>query len=122
VVIAAVALALLLSIAPQRNFPALHASPRPEAPYALIFGTAWGPDNRPLYGVKVTVRRISPKKKWELASDHRGEFAQRVAPGPADYEISCEPVRLKDGKRLIAEPVKIHVDADERQDIGLHLK
>ncbi len=34
--------------------------PKKEKPYALIFGTAYGPDDRPLYGVKITIR---PEKK-----------------------------------------------------------
>ncbi len=65
-----------------------------EKPYALIYGTVWGPDSRPLYGVKVKIRRADQKKAhWELFSDHRGEFAQRVPPGPADYVVWAD---LKD--------------------------
>src|SRR5450631_1734224 len=51
-----------------------NASPkdkRAEKPYALIYGTVWGPDGRPLYGVKVEIRRADQKKaRWELYSDH----------------------------------------------------
>ena len=54
-----------------------------EKPYALIFGTAYGPDDRPLYGVKITIHPQTKKHpSWSLISDHRGEFAQRVPPGP----------------------------------------
>jgi len=102
-----------------------------ERPYALIFGTAFGPDDRPLYGVKVT---IHPKDKkhpsWELISDHRGEFAQRVPPGTRDYvilgEVALAPVgpdgkpQKSKSKRLRGE-AKAHIDNDERVDIGLHL-
>src|SRR5271170_2688689 len=28
-----------------------------EGPYAVIFGTVWGPDDHPLYGVKIKIRR-----------------------------------------------------------------
>jgi hypothetical protein len=102
-----------------------------EKPYALIFGTAFGPDDRPLYGAKIT---IHPKDKkhpnWDLVSDHRGEFAQRVPPGPGDYvihgEVALAPVGM-DGKpqksktkRLKGE-TKAHVDNEERLDITLHL-
>ena len=49
--------------------------------YALIYGTVWGPDNTPAAGVPVSIRRASDKKpKWQLVSDRRGEFAQRVPP------------------------------------------
>src|SRR5579863_5934778 len=46
---------------------------KPTDPYALIFGTVWGPDNHPAYGIKVKIRRASEKKsRWELYSDHAG--------------------------------------------------
>ena len=35
---------------------------RHEKPYGLIFITVWGPDNRPVYGVKIKVRRADQKK------------------------------------------------------------
>jgi len=60
---------------------ATHDKPKPDA---LIFGTVWSPDNRPLYGVKIKIRRADQKTRWELYSDHNGEFAQRLPPGRAD--------------------------------------
>jgi hypothetical protein len=101
------------------------APQRPDKPYALLFGTVWGPDNHPLYGVKVKIRRADQKKAhWELHSDHNGEFAQRVPPGPADYLVSADLKGYKSasGKELHQDgEVKMHVDNDERQDLGLHL-
>lgn len=98
----------------------------PRKPYALIFGTVWGPDDRPAYGVKVRIRRVDQKKaKWELYSNHSGEFAQRLPAGKADYIVSADPKGLKsvDGKKLEPGPeVTVHIAADERADIGLHLK
>lgn len=98
---------------------------KPTDPYALIFGTVWGPDDRPVYGVKVEIRQL-PKKKpsWEIYSDHAGEFAQRVAAGVADYVVSADlkGVKMADGHPLyLVEPVSVHVEYDERVDIGLHL-
>jgi hypothetical protein len=106
------------------------ASPRAEdkqqKPYALIFGTVWGPDSRPLYGVKVKIRRADQKKaKWELYSDHNGEFAQRVPAGQADYLVWADLKGYKSPayKRLQpSEEIKVHIENDERADIGLHLK
>ena len=99
---------------------------RPDQPYALIFGTVWGPDDHPLYGVKVKIRRADQKKPhWEIYSDHHGKFAQRVPPGPADYLVAADVKGYKSptGKELRQEgEVKVHIDNDERQDIGLHLK
>jgi len=103
------------------------ASPRDknvEKPYALIYGTVWGPNDHPLYGVTVKIRRADQKKAhWELYSDHSGEFAQRVPVGPADYVVWADlkgykyPVPLR-----VEQDVKVHIYSDEREDIGLHLK
>ncbi len=64
------------------------AGQKPTKDYALIFGTVWSPQQRPMPGVKVRIRRIEDKKtRWELISDSRGEFAQRVPPEKADYMV-----------------------------------
>ena len=88
-------------------------------PYALIFGTVWGAGNHPLYGVKIKIRREGEKKaRWELISDHAGEFAQRVPPGSQDYVVWAD-VKTRKGK---APPqVKVHVNNDERVDISLRV-
>jgi hypothetical protein len=94
-------------------------------PYALIFGTVWGPDDHPVYGIHVRVRRASDKKpKWDLYSDHHGEFALRVAAGKDDYVVGADlkGVKTQDGQTLhLVEEVPVHVEYDERVDIGLHL-
>jgi len=93
-------------------------------PYAVIFGTVWGPDDHPVYGIKVKIRRAQDKKaKWELYSDHNGEFAQRVPAGEADYVLwaDLKGVKTRDGKPLQAKEVTVHVYNDERVDTGLHL-
>jgi len=90
------------------------------APYALLFGTIFGADQRPLYGVKISIRRADQKKpKWEVMSDHRGEFAQRVPAGKADYVITAE---VKTPKNQPKPELTVHVDNDERKDFALHLK
>jgi len=100
-------------------------TPKKPAPYALIYGTVWDPDGHTLYGVKVKIRRANEKKtRWELFSNHTGEFAQRVPVGPADYVVwaDVKEFKLPDGRRLQAgEEVKVHIYADERADIGVHL-
>ena len=85
-------------------------------PYALIFGTVYGPDDRPVHGVKIEIRRADRKKAgWELLSDHSGEFAQRLPSGPADYVITTDP-------KHPAPEVKVHIENEERQDISVHLQ
>ncbi|MGA8490708.1 MAG: hypothetical protein WB711_09820 [Terriglobales bacterium] len=116
-------LALGRSAAAMGNFPA--AENKLQKPYALIFGTVWGPDDRPVYGVKVKARREGEKKaRWEQYSNHSGEFALRVPAGKQDYVIwaDLKGLKSKNGNRIQGEEVKVHVDADERVDTGLHLK
>ena len=63
----------------------------PSKPYSLLFGTVYSADDRPAYGVKVKIRRAQEKKaRWELYSDHRGELAQRLPAGSADYVVWAE--------------------------------
>ncbi len=93
-------------------------------PYALIAGTVWGPDDRPVYGIKVKIRRAKDKKpKWEVYSDHNGEFAQRVPVGDSDYILTADlkGVKTKDGKPVHAKDVTVHIFGDEREDTGVHL-
>jgi hypothetical protein len=88
------------------------------APYALIFGTVWDAHNRTAPGVKIKIQRENDKKpKWQLYTDARGEFAQRLPAKKADYLVWAE---LKGHKGHVSE-TKVHIESDERQDIGLHL-
>jgi hypothetical protein len=109
---------------------ALKDHKKEEKTYAVIFGTAYGPDDRPLYGVKVHIQPVGKKRpNWDLISDHRGEFAQRV-PGPGDYEISgeAELAPVLQGKAQLSQKKRvrvsrtIHVERDVEQDISLHLR
>lgn len=120
---------LFAALGPHVLLPAVAAPApkklKPTDAYALIFGTVWDPDNHAAYGVKVKIRRVPHKKpSWELYSDHAGEFAQRVPAGKADYVVwaDLKGVKTADGHPLhLAEEVPVHVEYDERVDIGLHL-
>lgn len=94
--------------------------------YALVFGTVWGPDDRPLPAVKVKIRRAGEKKaRWEVYSNRRGEFEQRLPVGRQDYVIwaDLKGYKLLKNKHLDAgNPVTIHIESNERVDTGLHLK
>ena len=115
----------LLVVSPTLS-PAAKQSGKKPPPYALIFGTVWGPDDYPVYGVKVKIRRADQKKaRWELYSDHNGEFAQRLPAGKADYVVWADLKGYKppSGKALqLVSEVIVHIENDERADIGLHLK
>jgi hypothetical protein len=93
---------------------------------ALIFGTVWGPDDRPLPGIVVKIRRTGDKKaRWQVRSNQRGEFDQEVPSGKQDYVLWAETngVKLLNGRHLKPSPeVTVHIDSNERADIGLHLQ
>ena len=87
--------------------------------YALIIGTVWGPDDRPVAGVPITIRRASDKKpKWDLVSDRRGEFAQRVPVGKMDYIIQAD---IKMPKGQPKPEITVEIEDNERKDVGLHV-
>ena len=118
-------LPFLLSLHPPLNSAA--QTVKPGQPYALLFGTVWGPDNRPVYGIHVKIRRSTDKPKkvrWEQYSDHRGEFAQRVPAGEGDYIVTADMkgVKFADGTPAhLVQDVTVHVYNDEREDFSLHL-
>jgi hypothetical protein len=93
------------------------AANRPQQAYSVIVGTVWTADDHPAPGVIVRIRRADqPKPRWELRSDARGEFVQRLPAGSADYLVWAEV------KGHPAAETRVHIDNDERQDIGLHLR
>ena len=96
-----------------------------KADYALIYGTVFGPNDAPVQGVRVLIRRSdSGKPKYQRVSDSQGEFAQRVPVGPADYLIYADAKAPPFGKHSKIKPgkqVTLHIAGNERQDISLHL-
>jgi hypothetical protein len=98
---------------------ALPPSDSPKKDYALIYGTVWGPDDHPVGGIPIKIRRATDKKpKWELVSDRNGEFAQRVPVGAQDYVVQAE---VKTPKGQPKPEIKVHIDDNERQDVSIHL-
>ncbi len=105
----------------------LHSRQRPQPKdYALIFGTVWGPDDRPVYGVKVKIRKAGDKRgRWEVYSNRLGEFEQRVPVGKQEYIVWADTKGYKspDGKHLQPGPeATVHIENNERADTGLHLR
>ena len=114
-------LSLVLPAAVVRATPQSSTSSQKAAKsdYALIYGTVWGPDDHTVAGVPISIRKASDKKpKWQLVSDRRGEFAQRVPVGNQDYIVQAD---IKVPKGEPKPEVTVHIDDDERKDIGIHL-
>jgi len=87
--------------------------------YALIYGTVWGPDDHAVAGIPINIRRASDKKpRWQLVSDRNGEFAQRVPVGDQDYVVQAN---IKTPKGQPKPEVTIHIENNERKDVGIHL-
>ncbi len=87
--------------------------------YALIFGTVWGPDSHPVAGIPIRIRVASEKKfRWELVSNRTGEFAQRVPVGKQDYVIQAN---IKTARGVPKPEITVHIDDNERKDVGVHL-
>jgi hypothetical protein len=69
--------------------------------------------------VPIRIRVSSEKKfRWEQVSNHAGEFAQRVPVGKQDYVVQAD---IKMPKGASKPEVKVHIDDNERQDVGIHL-
>jgi hypothetical protein len=122
-----VSVLLLLPTFSSQNF-LLTAQKAQGKPYALIVGTVWGPDDRPVYGVTVKIRKATDKPRkvrWEVYSDHHGEFEQRLPAGETEYIVWADLKGFKpaDGNPVhLVKEVTVHIYNDERQDIGLHLE
>jgi hypothetical protein len=118
-----VALAALAGAQEKPSKPAQSRKAPP--PFAIVFVTVWGPGNLPLYGVPVKLQKVGQKKPhWEGASDHNGEIAFRVPAGKADYQVTADlsHIKSKEYKGLqLKQPVRVHIEGDERVDTGLHL-
>lgn len=119
--VAVACLLLLLSI---YAVPQGRARPKPPD-YAIIFGTVWGPDDQPVAGMKVKIRRAADKKaRWEMYSNQLGEFELRVPPISQDYVVwaDTKSYKLPGGRHLQGEEVTVHVENNQRVNTGLHLK
>jgi hypothetical protein len=92
----------------------------------VIFGTVWSPDDHPLPGITIKIRRAGEKKaRWEVVSNRRGEFEQEVPSGEQDYVIWADVKgrKLLNGRRLQSDKeVTVHIESNERADTGLHLQ
>ena len=111
------ATAVVLAVEPQPQ--SSNSADALKKDYALIYGTVWGPDEHPVAGVPIIIRRVSGKKaKWNLVSDRNGEFAQRVPVGTQDYIVQAD-VKMPKGQPK--PEVTVHIDDNERKDIGIHL-
>lgn len=111
-------------------WPAAASSPRDKQAEAkhdgLIFGTVWDRNDQPVYGVRVKIRRSNEKKsRWEVYSNHVGEFEQLVPAG--EYVVWADVKRPKKAKKgdqsnhWTPPQVTVQVQNDVRVDIGLHL-
>lgn len=111
--------ALLLACLLFLTLAAFPADKKKPKEFALIYVTVYTPQKLGAFGVKIKVRRANEKKsRWEGYSDHQGEVAFRVPPGPADYVVWAD-IKAKKGQSR--PETKVRVEGDERVDASLHL-
>ena len=91
-------------------------------PYSLLVGSCFNPNGFSLAGVSIRVEmKLEPskkvkKKKWELISSPRGEFAVRLPAGKNSFLITV----AKKGYKTIEKTIEFA--NDERQDIVLNME
>lgn len=91
-------------------------------PFALLIGTCFNESGFSLPGAKVVVELTSEsavklkRKKWEMVSSPRGEFAIRLPAGQLTFKVKVS----KDGFKPAEKTV--YFEGDERQDIVLRLE
>ena len=95
--------------------------PQEAEPYALVKGTVFTSIGRSFPGVEVTIERIDGEKdtkktRRKTRSGAIGEFAFRLPPGPAKWEITFEVKNFDEEKR------EVEIVADERVDLTVLLK
>lgn len=110
-----VVVGLLLVIAATADAEPDHVSARQEVrSYALLKGTVFTNLGRSFPGVDIRLERADieekdrKKSRQEARSDRIGEFAFRVSPGPAKYELTFRAKNFEIEKR------EIEVVANER--------
>lgn len=90
--------------------------------FCLLKGNVFTPDGRSFAGARVVVDRTDiPEKdrkrfRREGSSDRSGEFAFRLAAGPAKYKVTV------DAKGFAPEHRELEFIADERLDVSIVLK
>jgi hypothetical protein len=111
--------AIVLLLLTTTLFAAGDKKKKPTPPYAVVAGSVFDAEGRSVRGLKITIRRADEKKpRWEVVSDARGDFAQRVPAGRADYIVRPE---LKDKQAAENAEVKVHIENEEQQSVALHL-
>jgi hypothetical protein len=99
--------------------PVLHAAATKEKeipPYCLLMGSCFNDKGLSLPGVDILVERkqdpaIKGKKKWELVSSPRGEFAVRLPAGKRAFIVTAKKKGYKPMQKVV------EFTYDERQDI-----
>jgi PEGA domain len=91
-------------------------------PFALLMGTCFNEQGFSLPGAKVMVELASEpavkvkKKKWDMVSSPRGEFAVRLPAGQHTFRVAVSKEGFKPAEK------KVSFESDERQDIMFSLE
>lgn len=93
-----------------------HQKKRKPVDYALITGSVFTPEGALVPHATVEVREVGGHHHhWDAGTDEMGEFFVRVPPGKADYVVEASASGFQPDRATV------HVAADERETIFLHL-
>ncbi len=115
-------LAMLALLANQATRLAAKDQKKEPEPYALLFGTCFNEQGFSLPGARVIVELASEpavkmkRKKWEMVSSPRGEFAIRLPAGHHSFKVTATREGFKPAGTMVS------FEADERQDVVLKLE
>jgi hypothetical protein len=90
------------------------------APQAVLAGSVFRDSGFSLRGAEIVVTPAEPDRKkkveWRATSDARGEFAVRLPPGPASYNVIVRASGYRPQQKTVT------FAADERHDFSFLLE
>lgn len=115
---------ILVALATASHGPVVFGKDKKQAPetFALLIGTCFNEQGFSLPGARVLVELVglaegrAKKRKWEMVSSPRGEFAVRLPVGPHRFRVTARKEGYKPTEKVVS------FEADERQDIVLTLE
>lgn len=91
-----------------------HKQPAPPD-YALVAGSVFNPQGALIPDATVEVRQANGRHHWDVVTNEMGEFYVQVPPGKMEYRVRASAPGYAPDQQVV------HVIADERETIFLHL-
>jgi len=92
-----------------------HKKPPAPPDYALVTGSVFNPQGALIPNATVELHQVNGRHHWETVTNEMGEFYVEVPPGKMDYRVRASASGYAPDQQVV------HVTADERETIFLHL-